>query len=64
MYILLSRTQSHISKYKLNFQNRNYKLFLFHVTFQISPLSNGNKQMEMEISLEISLEISFIFAFL
>ena len=39
IYILL-RTQSHISKYKLNFQDRNYKLFLFHVTFQISLLSN------------------------
>ena len=40
LYISISRTQSHTSKYKLNFQDRNYKLFPFHVTFQISPLSN------------------------
>ena len=37
---ILSRTQSHVSKYKLNFQDRNYKRFPFHFTFQISPLSN------------------------
>ena len=29
--------QSNISKYNLNIQDGNHKLFLFRVTFQISP---------------------------
>ena len=34
LYIyILSRTHSHISKYKLNFQYRNYKLFPFMLRF-------------------------------
>ena len=32
--------QSHTSKYKLNFQDRNHKLFPFPVTLQISPLNS------------------------
>ena len=32
LYIyILSRTQSHISKYKLNFPDRNYHFFPFHI---------------------------------
>ena len=31
---ILSRIQSHISKYKLNFQNRNYRVFLFMLRFR------------------------------
>ena len=34
------KTAITFSKYKSNFQDRNYKLLLFHVKFQISPLSN------------------------
>ena len=37
---ILSRTQSHISKYKLSFQDRSYNILPFHDTFQISPLSS------------------------
>ena len=36
----LSRTQSHISNNELNFLDRNYKHFPFHIIFQVPPLSN------------------------
>ena len=43
MYVYIIKnaiTYSHISKYKLSFQDGNDKPFHFHVTFQIPPLSD------------------------